>query len=49
MKWFIYCLIVMYISISFLIGMIVGFTFNVMDEKIDQADREDLIKYYNIK
>ena len=49
MKWFIGCLITLYIGLSLLLGLVTGLVFTVVDESITEMNRTNLLAHYNIE
>lgn len=49
MKWFICCLVVIFIGVSLLVGLYTGIVFYVVDSKIAEFNRANLMILYEIK
>ena len=49
MKWFISCLIIIYIGLSLSFGLITGFVITVVTDSIEEDNRASLIAHYNIE
>ena len=49
MKWFIACLIIIYIGLSLSIGMLTGLAFTIAEDKIAEVNRESLLAHYDIQ
>ena len=49
MKWFIACIIIIFFGLGLLIGMHSGLTFYLVDSKIEEWHRANLLILYDIK
>lgn len=48
-KWFIVCLVIIFLCTSLLIGFFIGFTIHIVDDKMAEQNRVNLLILYEEK